>query len=240
MDWTGLAAASWDYFKTDNSDLDFYLDLLTRAAGRALDVGCGTGRLLIPSLEAGVDIEGVDSSEEMLAVCRDSAAKRDLTPLLYEQRMQELDLPRSYSAIVVPGGSFQLVTDRNEASQTLRRFHSHLTPEGVVAISLDDPASELSDEWLGRWVSKGTAARTSDGAVLTHDRMVEAIDRADKTTRTLLRYTIELDGRKVAEEVHTMRMRVYDADEIRAMLEDAGLSDVRMHRGPLAVTAVNL
>ena len=110
-----MAAATWDYFETDYSDYGFYLDLIARGEGRALDVGCATGRLLIPYLKAGIDIEGVDSSEEMLSICRDKAARRGLAPVLYRQRMEALDLPHRYTTIIVPGGSFQLVTDREEA-----------------------------------------------------------------------------------------------------------------------------
>jgi len=232
-----MAAATWDYFKTDDSDYGFYLDLIARGEGRVLDVGYATGRLLIPYLKAGIDIEGIDSSEEMLSICRDKAAQRGLAPVLYGQRMEALDLPQRYTTIIVPGGSFQLVTDREEAHLTLRRFHAHLEPGGNLAISLDDPDDEISEDSLGRWRPSAVAYRPSDGAELRHDRMLQNVDRAERTSTTLLRYTADLRGRRVAEEVHTMRMRVYSPDEIRIMLETAGLTDVRMHRGPRAVTA---
>ena len=70
-----------------------------------------------------------------------------------------------------------------------------------------------------------------------HDRMLHTIDGGRKTTTTLLRYRVDLDGRRVSEEVHVMRMRVYDEDEIRAMVENVGLSKVLMHEEPRAVTA---
>ena len=68
-----------------------------------------------------------------------------------------------------------------------------------------------------------------------HDRRLLAIDRGRKTTATLLRYRVDLEGRGVSEEVHVMR--IYDEDEIRAMLKNAGLSKVLMHEEPRAVTA---
>ena len=71
-----------------------------------------------------------------------------------------------------------------------------------------------------------------------HDRRLLAIDRGRKTTATLLRYKVDLEGRRVSEEVHLMRMRVYDEDEIRAMLKNVGLSKVLMHQDARAVTAV--
>ena len=68
--------------------------------------------------------------------------------------------------------------------------------------------------------------------------MLHTIDRGQKTTTTLLRYKVDLEGRRVSEEVHLMRMRVYDEDEIRAMLKNVGLSKVLMHQDARAVTAV--
>ena len=97
--------------------------LIEQHPGRVLDVGCGTGRLLIPYLAAGIDIEGVDSSKEMLSICRKKARRKGLNATLYEQRMQTLDLANRYSSIIVPGGSFHLITEREEAAEALKRFN---------------------------------------------------------------------------------------------------------------------
>jgi len=50
----------------------------------ALDVGCGTGRLLLDFLASGMDIDGVDNSPEILALCCETAQQRGLEPRLYE------------------------------------------------------------------------------------------------------------------------------------------------------------
>ena len=52
--------------------------------GPALEIGCGTGRLTIPYLEAGLDVEGLDSSGQMLEICRTKAAARGLLPVLHQ------------------------------------------------------------------------------------------------------------------------------------------------------------
>ena len=78
---------------------------------------------MIPYLAHGFDIEGADSSKEMLSICRKTAEQQGLTATLYEQQMQALDLTNRYSTIIVPGGSFHLITEREEAAETLRSLN---------------------------------------------------------------------------------------------------------------------
>ena len=69
----GLMAEAWDLLRGDTSGWDdrpFYLELIRRFGEPALDVGCGTGRLLLDYLAEGIEIDGVDVSPDMLAVCR--------------------------------------------------------------------------------------------------------------------------------------------------------------------------
>jgi hypothetical protein len=49
--------------------LDFYVGLARQAAGPVLDIACGTGRILLPSLQAGVDIEGLTCSSQCSVGC---------------------------------------------------------------------------------------------------------------------------------------------------------------------------
>ena len=55
----------------DRADVAFFVDAAQTAGGPVLEVGCGTGRVLIPTARAGVDIVGLDLSTQMLAICRE-------------------------------------------------------------------------------------------------------------------------------------------------------------------------
>src|SRR5215210_9371140 len=101
-------AAYWDLLRGDTTrwpDRPFFRDLIVESGQPALDVGCGTGRLLLDYLAQGIDIDGVDDSPEMLAICEEKAAKLGLQPNVYQQKMQSLDLPRKYRTIIVPSSS---------------------------------------------------------------------------------------------------------------------------------------
>jgi len=52
-------------------DVTFFLDAAVNAGSPVVEIGCGTGRVLIPTARAGVEIVGVDSSPHMLSVCRE-------------------------------------------------------------------------------------------------------------------------------------------------------------------------
>src|SRR5262249_28655898 len=124
----GLLAATWDLFRGDMSgwaDRGFYRELIIRYGEPALDVGCGTGRLLLDYLAAGIDVDGVDNSPEMLRICSAKAEAAGLGPTVYCQEMEWMDLPRRYRTILVPSSSFQLVTHSGAAEAAMHRFREH-------------------------------------------------------------------------------------------------------------------
>lgn len=97
----GIVAETYDiWFSGDTfDDTDFYKELIQELPGAALEIGCGTGRLLLSYLEEGFEVEGVDCAKEMLHLCRARAEQKGLSPVLYEQYMQNLHLPRKYKTI---------------------------------------------------------------------------------------------------------------------------------------------
>ena len=59
----------YDYH-AKRGDMEFYVGLAKSSGGSVLEIGCGTGRLLIPTARTSVHITGLDNSEEMLQICR--------------------------------------------------------------------------------------------------------------------------------------------------------------------------
>ena len=133
----GMLANTWDLLRGDTSDWPdryFFKEFIDQHGGQVLDVGCGTGRLLLDYLADGVAIEGVDNSPEMLELCRKKGEEVGLVPRLYQQSMVDLDLPKRYRIIIVPSSSFQLVSNEQDARKAMNNFFKHLEPGGFLVM----------------------------------------------------------------------------------------------------------
>ena len=228
-----LIAESWDLLRGDTSgwaDRPFWRQLIEQSGQPALDVGCGTGRILLDYLAQGLEIEGVDNSPEMLAICREKAAALGLAPRLHQQEMDRLDLPRRYRTIVVPSSSFQLVLEPAAAAEALRRFHAHLAPGGTLAMSIMTLSQEGDpDEWrLGR---RGAVTRPDGLEVRRWSR--SRYDAATELEHTADRYELLRDGEVVRTELHerSPATRSYSQVLIAALVRAAGFAEVRLVSG---------
>src|SRR5690349_17652899 len=82
----GLVAQWWAEFNhPDPEELAFYRSFVEADGQPALDLCCGAGRLLLPLLQTGLDVDGCDLSPDMIALCRHHATETGLTPNLYTQ-----------------------------------------------------------------------------------------------------------------------------------------------------------
>ena len=130
----GIVAQHWAEFQNysvDAPEIAYYQRFIEHYGQPALDVACGTGRLLLPYLRAGLDVDGCDISPDMLAHCREKAEREGFRRALIPQAMHELDLPRTYRTIFVCG-SFGIGGTRQQDALALQRFYEHLTPGGVL------------------------------------------------------------------------------------------------------------
>ena len=240
MNWTGLAARIWDPSGGDDPQYDYpYIKkLLEQNPGTALDVGCGTGRLLLRYLKDGLDVEGIDTSADMLAILREKATAQGLKqPTLYQGYMQELDLPPKYQVIYVPCGTFCLVTDREQALDTLRRFYEHLNPGGLLVFNLFWPFGKgeaLSDTRLAQdknWNAMWDDELPDGGGTVSQSMKLIRLDRVEQLLIAKRRYQLFKDGEVVQEEVFDSNERWYFKYEVIMMLEKFGFRDIQVKDG---------
>ncbi len=124
-------------------DLDFYLGLARVANGPSLDVGCGTGRVLLRALETGVDIDGLDESAEMLERLAARAAERGLSPRVARADMRGFRMPRRYACVMIPFNAFAHVLAHDDQIAALRACHEHLLPGGRLTFDLFSATVEM-------------------------------------------------------------------------------------------------
>ena len=116
--------------------LDFYVDLAKQSEGPVLDIACGTGRILLPCLQAGVDIEGLDLFEPMLKRLRTKATALGLSPQLYQSDMSDFSLPRRYALAMIPFNAF--IHNMTQAAQISCLQKQRAKQRGTPKLLLDD------------------------------------------------------------------------------------------------------
>lgn len=181
--YTGIVAELYTPLKSTARGAAPYVDLVEKYGGPALELGCGDGDPLLDLRRHGLDVDGVDSSADMLDRCRRRAAAERLTVVLHHQRMEALDLPRRYRTIFLAGPTFTLLPDDDTALRALRGIRAHLSEDGVGVVPLFLPSPTPSDD-LGRV----RETRGADGAVLRFAVLAEERDEAARTQRAMLRY----------------------------------------------------
>jgi SAM-dependent methyltransferase len=228
----GLVADWWVEFNTAEQDLDYFGRFL-ETGQPALDAGCGSGRLLLPWLRAGYDVDGCDMSADMIDRCRNLAQAEGLAPNLWVQALHELTPPRPYATIVVCG-VFGLGSTREQDKLALQRLHECLEPGGTLLLDNQAPYA-MSRRWPswtreGRaglpepWPPPGERSRASDGSERELRVRALSLDPIDQTIVMEIRADKWVDGDNVASEVHTLSMRMYFHAELLLLLEAAGFA----------------
>jgi ubiquinone/menaquinone biosynthesis C-methylase UbiE len=230
-EYQGLLASSWDFQRGDTSkfnDRQINRDMVERSGEPILDVGCGTGRLLLEYRAEGLDVDGVDNSPEMLAICEQKAAEQGFPVTLYNQEMDSLELPRQYRTILVPSFSFQLVTDVNSAEKTLTHFYNYLLPGGALFMSIWHTKGDGTEKWGDWWL-------VFEGDGYDGDKTLKRWERSMFNPETQLRHTesryeLYMDGELVYEEKRqrSPELRSYSLEQITEMMEKAGFSGIEV------------
>jgi SAM-dependent methyltransferase len=133
------------------TDVEYYTGLLADVSGRILEPASGTGRVLIPLLEAGHQVEGIERSPQMLACCRQHCRDRGLDPVLREADMTVFVRLAAYEAVIIPAGSIALLNGRKAMLQALTCFRDSLVPGGRLFIDVPVPQPAAGPETMRHW-----------------------------------------------------------------------------------------
>lgn len=187
--YTGIVADAYAELRSNTYDAELYAAFVRDVGEPALEIGCGDGDPILALRQQGFDVEGVDSSQDMLERCQHRAAAAGTRVVTHHQRMEELDLSRRFRAIYLAGPTFNLLPDDRTARRALEAIRAHLLPDGAALIPLWIPPPTPPEE-LGAVRS----ARTSDGAIARFVALSEEYDKLSRVRRTHTRYELEQAG----------------------------------------------
>ncbi|MFH0778117.1 MAG: class I SAM-dependent methyltransferase [Candidatus Eisenbacteria bacterium] len=212
---------------TERGDIPFFVEAARESGGAVLELGCGTGRVLIPTARAGVEIAGLDTSERMLDVCRQRLLEEpsDVRARVQLLRgdMREFGLSRTFSLITTPFRSFQHLLTVEEQMSCLRCVGRHLSGGGRLILDVFNPSLEmLVSTEVGKEVESEPKFELPDGRRVVRRHRIDARDHLNQTSHCeLIYYVNHLDGRQ-ERLVHSFHMRYLYRFEAEHLLERCG------------------
>lgn len=150
--------------------LDFFKETVAEYGPSVLELASGTGNILIPLAESGVDIFGIDISDKMLSTCRRKASERGVKVGVQKGDMRAFDLDRKFDFIYIAGNSFQHLDAIRDVSECFECIRRHLEPDGRLLIEVFNPYVPL----LVREMGKRFVVGSFDDHVLTEDVFYDA------------------------------------------------------------------
>lgn len=133
-------AEFYDFAYSNRQDIDFFIDYSQKAKGRTLELGCGTGRVLIPTAIAGCEITGLDISPHMLKTCQEKLDKRSREVQervkLIQGNMTDFETGEMYSLVTTPFRPFQHLISVEEQKACLDCVSKHLISHGLLILDL--------------------------------------------------------------------------------------------------------
>jgi SAM-dependent methyltransferase len=219
------------YDSLERRDVQFYVDCAVKSGGPVLELGCGTGRVLIPTAQAGCKITGLDVSLYMLDRCREklAAQPQDVRSRvrLVQADMTAFDTGEKYALITIPFRPFQHLITVPEQKACLTCVQKHLAPGGRLVFDVYYPyLPALVDPKYLMEMQVDPEITLDDGRILRRTSRIAAFHRAEQYNDVeLIHYVKYPDGRQ-ERLLHAFKMRYFYRFEMEHLLALAGFEVV--------------
>ena len=208
-------------------DIEFFIDYAKKADGKTLELGCGTGRVLIPTAGAGCEITGLDFSPNMLQKCREKLTSQtkevQSRVKLIHGSMIKFKTGEKYALVTIPFRPFQHLVTVEEQKACLDCIHRHLLEKGKLVFDVFHTyLPRLIDTRYFMEMAVGESLTLPDGRVVKRTERTAAFHHAEQYNDIeLIFYVNYPDGRK-ERLVHAFPMRYFYRYEIEHLLSLCG------------------
>lgn len=220
----GALAESYDRLTNDvdyKAVVDFYFRLIEAERLKirtAADLACGTGSVTALLARRGLQVTGVDLSEEMLAQAEIKTRSLSPRPLFFHQRLERLTLPRGVDLAVCALDSLDYITEPENCAQAIRRIYRALNPGGIFIFDVNTPEK----------------LRAMDGQVfLDEDESVYCVWRGEFDEKTnICSYGMDLFQREGAlwrRSFEEHREYAYSQEQLVGYLRQAGFTRIGVY-----------
>ena len=185
-------------FDSLDFDIPYWVETAKTAAGPVLEIACGTGRVLLPILKAGVDIEGLDSSPAMIARLKAKAAASGLAVRAETADMRSFEMGRRYARIFCGFNGFAHCETTGDQLACLRSSLDHLEPGGALVLHMSYPGPAYWSEPEGRAVLEHEVALPGGKLQLWDNRRKDIVGQRQDSEVEIW----ELDAAERPKAVH--------------------------------------
>jgi SAM-dependent methyltransferase len=219
----------------DRPDVPFFVEAARESGGPVLEIGCGTGRVLIPTARAGIDIVGLDESPAMLALCRRELAREPAEVQsrveLTEDDMRAFDIGRRFTLVTLPFRPFQHLVTVEEQLACLGCIRRHLTSGGQLILDLFNPSLEALTQPTGIESAPDSEYDMPDGRHVVRRSRIVSRDRANQVNQVELIYDVTHPDGRSERLIHEFSMRYLFRFEAEHLLARAGFSVQHIYGG---------
>jgi SAM-dependent methyltransferase len=200
------------------TDIPFWRGLANQFGPKCLELACGNGRSIVPLLENGIDIDGVDFSQGMLERARKKAEEKSLMPTLFLGDIRDLRLTRRYDFAFLPSGTISHLVNSEEPIAFLAGAHRILRPNGVLAIDGHNP-----EQTFLRTLPIDDTPQLSEFRIKSTNELVRvtafrSYSPAEKLFALRMVYRFASGDRSES----SLRLRLYNANELVTLVEGNG------------------
>ena len=211
----------------ERADVGFFVAAATAGGGPVLELGCGTGRVLIPTARAGIEVTGVDLSPRMLGVCRERL-QREPEAVRSRARLIQADMRRfaagqRFALATIPFRPFQHLLTVEDQLVCLATIRSHLLDGGMLILDLFNPSLDfLADVRIGEEGGEEPEFTMPDGRRVVRSFRVTAADRFEQVNHIELIYRVTHPDGREQRLVHAFSMRYGFRFEMEHLLARSG------------------
>ena len=141
--YSGFFTEFYDILHAGLPDVDSYLEFARKFGPEVLELGSGTGRILIPLARAGFHVTGVDCSDDMLLRCQAKLGMEDETVrsrvTVIKQDITQLHLKKQFDLIIAPCNMINHFLEHTTLIKALQSVKRHLKPTGVFILDNSIP-----------------------------------------------------------------------------------------------------
>ena len=217
--------------KPDLVDLPFYVDLAKQIGGPILEMGCGTGRVLLPIARMGIEIHGLDNAPTMLGILRERIQNEPEQVrsqiALHQGDMRQFRGQKKYALVTIPFRPMQHMYTLEDQVAALKTGAFHLDDNGILALDVFFPKFQLMDVGIGEeMLELEWPARSHPGRIVRRYFKKDAVDKIHQVFSATFIFRTYHNETLVSEETERIKLSYYAYPQLKALFRLAGLEAV--------------